>query len=68
VTGSVVAILAVGLAVVTAVMVATAISSRVAGRVSVVDVAWGLGFIAVALAGALLGGGDETRGGCSRCW
>ena len=60
-TGSVVAILAVGLAVVTAVMVATAISSRVAGRVSVVDVAWGLGFVAVALAGALLGDGDETR-------
>ncbi|MGI8646305.1 MAG: DUF1295 domain-containing protein [Nocardioides sp.] len=60
-TESVPAVLAAGLAVVTAVMVATAISSRVAGRVSVVDVAWGLGFVAVALAGALLGDGDQTR-------
>ena len=60
-TDSIPAMLAVGLAIVTAVMVATAISARVAGRVSVVDVAWGLGFVAVALAGALLGDGDQTR-------
>ena len=54
-------VLALGLVVVIAVMVTATIASRVAGRVSVVDVAWGLGFVAVALAGALLGDGDGTR-------
>jgi len=49
------------LGVVVAVLVATALWSRAAGRVSVVDVAWGLGFVAVALTCAVVGDGDQTR-------
>lgn len=37
-----------------------AITRRV-GRYNVVDVAWGLGFIAIALVAAIVGGGDASR-------
>lgn len=43
-------------ALVVAVMVGVLVASRILGRVSVVDVAWGLGFVLVALLSALLGG------------
>jgi len=43
------------------VLAVTAVWSRLAGRVSVVDVAWGLGFVAVALTSAVLGDGNEIR-------
>ncbi|EPQ71535.1 Hypothetical protein MMMB2_5369 [Mycobacterium marinum MB2] len=37
-----------------------AIGHRI-GRYNVVDVAWGLGFVAVAAVSAVLGSGDPTR-------
>ncbi|MFN8192892.1 MAG: DUF1295 domain-containing protein [Nocardioidaceae bacterium] len=47
-------------------MVVTALASRRLGRVSVVDVTWGLGFVVVALVSLLVGlllvRGDPTRG------
>lgn len=42
-------------------MTATALWSRRAGRVSVVDVVWGLGLVAVALLAALVGDGETWR-------
>jgi steroid 5-alpha reductase family enzyme len=39
----------------------TAVVARRAGRVSVVDVTWGLGFVAVALIGAVFGDGTAWR-------
>ncbi len=40
---------------------ATFVIGRRLGRYNVVDVAWGLGFVAVAIVSALLGSGDPTR-------
>ena len=42
-------------------MAATALVSRRVGRVSVVDVTWGLGFVVVALVCAIAGDGDPAR-------
>ncbi|MEO5853211.1 MAG: DUF1295 domain-containing protein [Nocardioides sp.] len=53
--------LVLGLGTVTIVMVVTTLVSRLVGRVSVVDVAWGLGFVAVVVVAALLGDGDVAR-------
>ena len=36
------------------------------GRYNVVDVAWGMGFVAIAAVAAIIGHGDPTGGGC--CW
>lgn len=51
--------------VVAAAMVVTALASRRLGRVSVVDVTWGLGFVLVAVTGAVVAAvlprGDATR-------
>lgn len=54
-----------GLAVaaVTLAQAVTAVIARRVGRVSVVDVTWGLGFVAVALVGALSGDGTLWRRG-----
>lgn len=49
------AVLAASLAAVVLLMTATALVSRRVGRVAVVDVAWGLGFVLVALVSALIG-------------
>jgi steroid 5-alpha reductase family enzyme len=53
-------------------MTATALWSRRAGRVSVVDVAWGLGFVAVAVVAAVVGqalvGADGSTGDALRRW
>ena len=51
-------------AAVTVLMVVTALWARATNRVAVIDVAWGLGFVLVALVAALLGGAtdaDERR-------
>jgi steroid 5-alpha reductase family enzyme len=45
--------------------VAFAVGRRI-GRYNVVDVAWGIGFVAIAAVAAILGHGDPTRAGC--CW
>ncbi len=54
-----------GVALVTAavLMTATAVIARRVGRIAVVDVTWGLGFVAIALVSALFGGGvgEGTR-------
>src|SRR6476659_7995131 len=42
-------------------MTVTALIARAIGRVAVVDVAWGLGFVAIAVTTALVGDGDATR-------
>jgi steroid 5-alpha reductase family enzyme len=49
------------LLVVVILMVATALEGRRQGRVSVVDTAWGLGFVAVAVVSAVLGEGPLWR-------
>lgn len=49
------------LLVVVVLMIATALEGRRQGRVSVVDTAWGLGFVAVALVSAVAGGGPLWR-------
>jgi steroid 5-alpha reductase family enzyme len=48
-------LLGINLAAVAVLMAATALTARRLGRVSVVDVAWGLGFVLVALVSAILG-------------
>ena len=48
-------VLAASLGAVVLLMTVTALISRRVGRVAVVDVAWGLGFVLVALVSALLG-------------
>lgn len=53
--------LLVGLATVAVLMTITALVARAVGRVAVVDIAWGLGFVAVAATTALVGDGDATR-------
>jgi steroid 5-alpha reductase family enzyme len=50
------------LAAVAVLMVATTLWARAAGRVAVVDVAWGLGFVLVALVAALVGATTEADG------
>ncbi len=52
---------AVALATAAAVMTAAALVARAAGRVAVVDIAWGLGFVAIAATTALAGDGDASR-------
>jgi len=54
-------VLAVGLLTAAVVMTVTALIARAIGRVAVVDVAWGLGFVAIAVTTALVGDGDATR-------
>ncbi|MEI2714159.1 MAG: DUF1295 domain-containing protein [Nocardioides sp.] len=53
----------IALVAITAVIGLTATWARAAGRVSVMDVAWGLGFVAVAVSTGLLGDGDLVRRG-----
>jgi steroid 5-alpha reductase family enzyme len=48
-------------AVVALAQIVTAVIARRVGRVSVVDVTWGLGFVAVALVGAVFGDGTAWR-------
>ena len=48
-------VLGASLGAVVVLMTATALISRRVGRVAVVDVAWGLGFVLVALVSAVLG-------------
>ncbi|WP_372727782.1 DUF1295 domain-containing protein [Nocardioides sp.] len=58
----IVLILLTGLATAAFVMTLTAAISRHLGRVAVVDIAWGLGFVAIALTTALAGdAGDDRR-------
>ncbi len=52
---------AVALTIAAVLMTITALVAREVGRVAVVDVAWGLGFVAIAAASALVGSGDELR-------
>ena len=54
-------VLLVSFAVVAAAMTATALVARRVGRVSVVDVTWGAGFILVALVALVVGDGDLWR-------
>jgi steroid 5-alpha reductase family enzyme len=54
-------VLLVALATVAVVMTATALIARAVGRVAVVDVAWGLGFVAVALVVALVADDGGAR-------
>jgi steroid 5-alpha reductase family enzyme len=54
-------ILAVGLLTAAVVMTVTALVARAVGRVAVVDVAWGLGFVAIAATAAVAADGDATR-------
>ena len=56
-----VTVAAASIAVLLAVHAVTFAIGRRIGRYNVVDVAWGLGFIAIALAAALLGTGDAPR-------
>ncbi len=61
---SVLEILLVGLATATVVMVIAASISRAVGRVAIVDIAWGLGFVAIALSTALASAaGDDGNNG-----
>ena len=53
--------LAVGLATAVVVMTVTALVARAVGRVAVVDVAWGLGFVAIAVTTAAFADGDAVR-------
>ena len=53
--------LAVGLLTAAVLMTATALVARSIGRVAVVDVAWGLGFVAIAVTTAVVGAGDASR-------
>lgn len=46
---------AISLGLVVALMTAVAVAARVTGRVAVVDVAWGLGFVVIAIASAVYG-------------
>ena len=59
--GEVLTVLAVGLATAAVVMTVTAAIARRLGRVAVVDVAWGLGFVAIAVTTALVGDTDAVR-------
>ena len=54
-------VLLVSFAVVAAAMTATALVARRVGRVSVVDVTWGVGFILMALVALVVGDGDLWR-------
>ncbi len=54
-------ILAVGLLTAAVVMTVAALVARAVGRVAVVDVAWGLGFVAIAATAAVVSDGDATR-------
>lgn len=57
------AVLAAGAAVLAAMQLATWLWSRAAGKLAVVDVVWGLGFVLVGWAAALVGDGDGLRRG-----
>lgn len=54
-------VLGLAVAVVVLAQAVTAVIALRVGRVSVVDVTWGLGFVAIALAGALFGDGTPWR-------
>ena len=62
---TVLAVLAAGLATATALMVVTALIARRLNRAAVVDIAWGLGFVLIAIVAGLIGSfaddGDPTR-------
>jgi len=60
-TGSFLAVSGLSLLAVVVLMLVTAVLGRRAGRVSVVDTAWGLGFVVVALTAALAGQGSAAR-------
>ena len=60
-TSSFLAVSGLSLLAVVVLMLATAVLGRRAGRVSVVDTAWGLGFVVVALTAALAGQGSAAR-------
>ena len=62
-------ILVVGAVVVAAVMALTAVRGKQLGVVAVVDVAWGSGFVVVALVSAMLGAAaDVSAGGDAQAW
>jgi steroid 5-alpha reductase family enzyme len=54
-------VLAVGLLTAAVVMTVAALVARAVGRVAVVDVAWGLGFVAIAVTTAVVAQGDAVR-------
>ncbi len=62
-------VLALGLVVVAAVMALTAARAKQLGVVAVVDVAWGSGFVVLALVAAMIGSAaDVSAGGDARRW
>ena len=54
-------VLAVGLLTAAVVMTVAALVARAVGRVAVVDIAWGLGFVAIAVTTAVVAQGDAVR-------
>ena len=61
-------ILAVGLLTAAVVMTVAALVARAVGRVAVVDVAWGLGFVAIAASAAVAAQADVGQGDATRRW
>ncbi len=66
----IVLVLVLGAATVVAVMALTAVRAQQLGKVAVVDVAWGSGFVVVALVSALVGqlAGDDSGGATFQRW